>query len=114
MALNIAEVLGNLRTVNVTWQEQNFAVTYRPGVMTPRNSSEIAERVDKGEAKNVIVETLSSTLVSWEIVGETGEMLPITQENLEKLPGGMLLGISEAIAEDMLPKPKSAKGSFRR
>lgn len=114
MPVTLAELKANIRTVAVPYHEMTVIVKYRPSQLTPQNSSEIAERVERGEAKNLVIETLCTALVSWDIVDDTGEMYPITPESLAQLDGALLLAISEAIGQDSLPKPKSAGRSFAR
>jgi hypothetical protein len=114
MAITLAQLKGNLRTINVTFFQDNFTVTYRPGELTPQNTSAIQERIESGEAENVLIEMLATSLVSWEVVDENGEPLPVRRDTLAQMPGPLLLAIAEAIEEDARPKSKSAGRSFAR
>lgn len=130
MTVSLSQLRRNVRTINVAYFENNLAVTYRPSELTPQNTSEIQDKIDNGEAKNVIIETLCRVMVSWDLVDteldEEGNPLldmegnnktvpfPITPESLNTLPGPLLLAISDAIGEDARPKPKSAGKSFAR
>lgn len=114
MPISVGQLKANLRTIAVPYFSDVITITYRPSALTPENSSVINERIEKGEAKNVIIETLCGTLASWDIVDDKGEMYPINPDSLAKLDGPLLLAISEAIGEDARPKPKSAGKSFAR
>lgn len=114
MALSLAQLKANLRTINVAYFDDNLSVTYRPSELTPQITSEIQDKVDAGEGNNVAVETLCRVMTAWDLMAEDGTMVPITPAELSALPGPLLLAIFEAIAEDGRPKPRSAKGSFAR
>lgn len=114
MPISLAQLKGNIRTINVTYFSDNLAVTYRPSELTPQNQSAIQDRIDEGEAKNILVETLCQVMITWDVMDEDDKMLPITPETLANAPGPLLLAISEAIGEDARPKPKSAGKSFAR
>lgn len=114
MAIGFSALKGKLRTINVNYLGDNVAITYRPGEMTPRKTSEIVEQAQTGEVANPTVELLLNALVSWEIVDDQGKELPVTRELLEDAPGPFLNAISEAIGEDARPKTKSAGKSFAR
>lgn len=114
MPMTVAQLKGNLRTINVTYFEDNVTVTYRPGELTPTTSSELQARIDSGESSNATVDLLCRAVVKWDVMADKDEMLPITPENLGALPGPFLLAIAEAIGEDGRPKPQSARGSFAR
>ncbi len=114
MALSLAQLKANLRTINVAYFDDNLSVTYRPSELTPQITSEIQDKVDAGEGNNVAVETLCRVMTAWDLTAEDGTMVPITPAELSALPGPLLLAIFEAIAEDGRPKPRSAKGSFAR
>lgn len=114
MPITFAQLKANLRTINVTYYDDNISITYRPSELTPRGNAEIQERIDAGDGENVVVETLCRTIVNWDIMESDDVMMPITVENLSRMPGPLLLAISEAIGEDGRPKPRSAKGSFAR
>lgn len=114
MPIQLAQLKANLRTINVTYFDDNIVVTYRPSELTPVSSSEIQARIDAGEGDNAVVETLCRVMVSWDVMEDKEKMLPITPQNLAQMPGPLLLAISEAIGEDGRPKPKSARGSFAR
>lgn len=114
--LNFADLKGNVRTVNVSYQGDSFAITYRPSEFSPVKGKAHQKRVNdpEDEADNLAVELLAAGLVSWEVVDEGGEMLPLTRENLEQFPGGLLLAMLGAVNEDSTPNPKSAGKSFAR
>lgn len=114
MPISLAQLKGNVRTINVAYFSDNLAVTYRPSELTPQNQSEINDKIEAGEAKNILIETLCQVMISWDVVDDEGTMLPITPETLAQAPGPLLLAISEAIGEDARPKAKSAGKSFAR
>lgn len=114
MPISLAQLKGNIRTINVTYFSDNLAVTYRPSELTPQNQSIINDKIEAGEAKNILIEMLCKVMITWDVVDEEGVMLPITPETLAQAPGPLLLAISEAIGEDARPKPKSAGRSLAR
>src|SRR5438046_1370797 len=71
------------------WPEVNFR--YRPAL--PEDVYEYAYQSNaapgKGRAKAVIG-LLNRQLVSWDVTDEKGESVPITAENLKRVPHGYL------------------------
>lgn len=114
MPMTVAQLKGNLRTINVPYFGDNVVVTYRPGELTPASASEVNKEIEDGGGDNASIQMLCRCMVSWDVMEDKDKPLPITPENLAKMPGPLLLAIQAAIGEDGSPKLKSARGSFAR
>ncbi|MGP1664829.1 MAG: hypothetical protein ACTS5I_02715 [Rhodanobacter sp.] len=98
----------------MSYYDDNISITYRPSELTPDSFEEINARIEAGDGRNASVEMLIRVMVAWDVMEDKDVMMPITVENLSRMPGPLLLAINEAIGEDGRPKPKSARGSFAR
>ena len=113
MPISITDLKGNIRTINVSYFQFNSVVKYRPAMMTPVSDSEIQDAIDNGD-REASIRRLCEILVDWDLIDEDGEMYPITPDALGGLDSGFLTAILQAVNEDRVPKPKSARGSFAR
>lgn len=112
MGLELSALKGKVRTVNVTYLDDNFTVTYRPSEMTAEAQAADKERLANGE-DHVLADGLTRLITAWDLV-EEGKPYPVTQENMRALPNPLLAAINLAVTEDVTPKPKNAGRSFSR
>lgn len=109
---DLSVMLGKVRTCQVSYFEDQFAVSYRPSEITSETEREDAERQAASEP-HVLADRLAKVIVAWDLA-ENEQPIPITQEYMRTLPSPLLAAIRSGVMEDMAPKPKSARGSFAR
>jgi hypothetical protein len=114
MPITFAQIQADLRTINVSYFEHNFSVTYRPSENTPRKNSAAQELEEGGDANKATIDTLCRVLTAWDVVDDKDKPLPITAETLGEMPYALLTSIVQAIGADGSPKPTSAGKSFAR
>jgi hypothetical protein len=114
MPLSFAQIQADVRTINVSYFEHNFSVTYRPSENTPRKNSAAQELEEGGDTNKATIDTLCRVMIAWDVLGDDGKPLPITAETLGDMPYAILTSIVQAIGADGSPKPASAGKSFAR
>jgi hypothetical protein len=96
----------NKLTVVVKYEEGGEIVegslTVHHRILTPELWGQITEKsktkkADAKEAKDSLVSELLALLVSWDVEGEDGKPLPITEENLRRMDYKILKEINVAI-----------------
>ncbi len=103
MPISIAALAANRRTVNIDFDGDTLKVVYRPSAINA--AQEHRELEDKAVGKYVlsIIHTLTETIVSWDLLGDDGQPLPLTEDALKPLGIDILSKISSAIIADALP-----------
>jgi hypothetical protein len=101
--ISISALAANRRTVNIDFSGETLRVTYKPSAINA--SQEERELADKETGHHVlsIIRTLTETIVSWDLLGEDGQPLPLTEDALKPLGIDILSQISRAIVRDALP-----------
>jgi len=109
-----------LRSIKVDYYGNSLTITYRPDAWAPVKIAERARlrqlEADERNGSENAYQSLSRTLddnasdlaeilTSWDM-GENGEPLPPTKENLMTFANALLQHILTAIGEDMAPKAK--------
>jgi hypothetical protein len=93
-------------------------VEYRLNAGTPELEKEIAALQDDGDTVGVlekVVEQMSNVLVSWDLMGDDGQPVPITIEALTNIvPSAVLTDISNAISEARSLGEKKGRSRSRR
>ncbi|MBI1756204.1 MAG: hypothetical protein HYR64_03755 [Fimbriimonas ginsengisoli] len=84
---------------------------FRPQAYTPRVEQLVGEAQDGPAPAQALADALSRLLVSWDLEGEDGEPYPTSLEALLEVPVPVLGEVFRAIAQAMVPKPKSAARS---
>jgi len=97
-----------VKTVEVRWDDETAAVTYRIGALSPA----LIGKLGKDATLDTVVEFLTLVLQSWELVDEDGQTPPIEQAFLESLPLDFLNAVALAVIEDTQPPKQSADSSF--
>lgn len=92
MPVTFADLLANRRTVQVEWLANTITVTYQPAAYTIG----LAERV----FSTPYVELIPALVVEWDLTDDDGVMVPVTAENVERLPTRLSKEIVLEIVKD--------------
>ncbi len=103
MPISISALTANRRTVNIDFSGETLKVTYRPSAINAaQEERELADR-ETGHHVMSIIRTLIENIVSWDLLGEDGQPLPLTEDALKPLGIDVLQTISNSIVRDALP-----------
>lgn len=107
MAITLGNLRANKRTVTIEFDELAFAVSYRPGTITPTFGEE------QNASKDWLVTVLEKLIDSWDVFEDDAETqrVPITKETLSSEAFGvpLLRVMYDTILDDaFLPKASAA------
>jgi hypothetical protein len=97
MALKLADIRANRKTVSVEYQGASFNVVYKPAEITPAFLDTLAEMESYREA---LVNQVSTFAESWEVLDDQGKPIAPTPEFVETLPLDFLEAVMGAITKD--------------
>jgi hypothetical protein len=103
------------RTIPVTYGDETFDVTYRPGVISANDIDDISHEVGEDNPHHAIAVSLARVLVWWDVQDGDDDVKP-TADNLMGFPLTLLRTVQHAIAVDCEPggKGSSSAGGGRR
>lgn len=107
MPIKLSKIGAKTRKTTATYDGDEVALTYRPGAFTPRVEARLSEAQEEGRVSQEVAAVLADVLVSWDVLDEDGKPLKPTAELLMDFPIDFLVGVTEAIGEDMRPKEKN-------
>jgi hypothetical protein len=97
MPLTIAQLLADVEPVEVHFRGETVNAKYKPSVITPALFARInADTYDK----DAIVDVLAQALVGWDLAGDDGQPVPITEPSLMELPTKFLRTVYRGILAD--------------
>lgn len=107
MPITLSELTRKTRKITVDiGASEPLEVEYRIQAYTPEVESVI---LNVGERPAMaLAEVLKRLVVSWNLVDDNGEMYPLDNDHLHKMPLQIMMSIFQAIAEDMRPNPATA------
>jgi hypothetical protein len=123
MPFSLSDLNKKTRTVTVEYLGESAQVVYRPNNMTLRaqivaGSLTMMARGGElggqtiGEATAAFSDLASSLvdlIVSWDILSEDGDPLPVTRDTVKALPLNLTVAIFSAIMNDTAPNPKAGE-----
>lgn len=97
--------------LTLSFDDETLELAYYPNHMTLDVSEQFAAA---GESSEQTLKALVPLLSRWNITNGSGKALPITYENLRKLPARLNTAILRAVMEDMFPNARTTEdsGSF--
>lgn len=96
------------RTVTVEFEGDSLTVTYKPMVITPAFTEEIAGV--NGDSLRAFHERMILRLVAdWEVLDEEGQRILPSEEFLHTLPIAFLVAVTDAIWNDIRPPSAQEK-----
>lgn len=111
MAIRIANLGTDTRTVELSIDNEVLRVVYRPSGVTPVTEDRLRAMAADQRGGASLVVLLADVLVSWDLLDNDGTPYPITAESLSCLPTLFLARLTDAIKQDVIPKAPSAAGS---
>jgi len=124
MPIKFSDLSKEVRSTSIDVDGEPLAIVYRPKAMSAKAQilggrliklAEDSKNKVPVDAKEVfqaiddLVGVLKDLLVSWDLVGEDGERIPVTREWIERLPMEMLADIFRAVSEGQGPNATSAE-----
>lgn len=111
MPISISALTANRRTLDIDFSGETLRVTYRPAAINA--AQEARELEDKADGKHVlsVIRTITETVVSWDLMGDDGQPLPLTEDALMPLGIDILSTITTALVRDALPNRTTAPSS---
>jgi len=111
MPIRITDLYQDLKETTVEYAGQSMQVGFRPSGYTPAVESAFHAAMDREMPSNAVADLLDGLLVSWELLDENEEVIPITHETLVKLGSMFLFAMAEAITREMQEDKESQKKS---
>jgi hypothetical protein len=84
-------------------------ITYDPGKITM--ASQDLDLMGDKTLHDVWEERIVEYVKGWDIMGDDGQLVPITPEGVAQLETALVQTILTAINEDAVPKPKTSTGT---
>jgi hypothetical protein len=138
MPIQLSDILKDTKEITFDYEGNECTIVYRHKALTPimrvllgagsdyirskRESQQPKKKGKKGEAPGVnwqdlvadvheYLGAIAGLLVTWDVLDDEGEPLPITVEWLEHLPMSFINSIAGAMLTDGLPNPQNGKVS---
>ena len=128
MPIAVQDLMNDKRTIDVETKAGKMVVTYAPSRYVASRENTAMSYLETNRPLSSLAVGLAELLLAWDITGELkvghdvegnediyvgadGEVLPITLEVLQNLPGSLLILIQSTINEDMKPKSDELKNS---
>lgn len=108
MPISVNAIKTGEQTFHPEWNGESFAVTYRPDLFTAKFQRQAREKSQQATTDaDYAAWWLAQVVVSWEVAGEDGQILPLSEEWLstqDVLPQRWLWWLIDQITADRLPK----------
>jgi hypothetical protein len=129
MPMRLADILKETQTIDFEYGGEMAQIEFRINAITPQQSELIARMgelfragqagdEDAGitlqqetELNQELIDVLLWLLVSWDVLGRTGKPVPITRNELKKLPSAFLYSLFGAIVGAHRPNAGSVGSS---
>src|SRR5262245_45903726 len=115
MPIPLAALTADRRTLRIPFGDDQLTITYTPSAVNAvQEARELAER-EQGRHLLAQARSLAESIISWDVVDEHGETLPVTEEVLCALGLAITSKLTRAITEylvpNRLPRADSRNGS---
>lgn len=118
MPIRLSDLKKDQRTCTVEFGEESAEVVYRPSAYTAELETGIQEATERNMPGKLLATILEAMISHWAVIGEDGQELAPTAENLSKLPIEFLAEVVRVITEDigagLETRKNSAAGSPQR
>lgn len=95
------------RTFSTIYDDHAIEITYT----RQRDSVEFIKGLDEMEGVDSFVALVANLVISWDLLDDTDQPYPTTDEALRKLPFHFIRHIGTAISEDVIGGKDSSNGS---
>lgn len=92
MAITMQRLADATATIEVEWYGEKAEVRVRPG----RINRALFDAVYKTEGVDGLTEQVMAVVEAWDVLGDDGKPLPVTEEVLRDIPLGFIRAILEA------------------
>ena len=93
--MRLSDLVRNERALALEFAGDTLNFSYRPGLVTPAFSDAL------GTEKRPLIWALSRVVVSWDLVDDAGQPLPLTEQSLTEIPTPFLRSVLHAILDDV-------------
>lgn len=104
-------------TFTMKYDGDEAEISYRPDVLTPKVTREIAQRSADAKEDSVLSDLLVLFVAKWDVVDEDGNAIPISRDALDDLSGRFQVELSNQIQADLAERTEAegkAGGSSSR
>ncbi|MEZ0396837.1 MAG: hypothetical protein ABWK53_10470 [Anaerolineales bacterium] len=107
MAIKLSDLTKQTRVIQVdVGASEPLEIEYRVQAYTPEIEAEIAGAEQR--PAGTLAHILSKLVVRWSLIDDNGEMYPLDNDHVMRLPLSFMLTIFTKIAEDMRPNLPNA------
>ena len=109
MPTKLTDILNDTVDVLVKFDRHEINLKVSPAAITTAQGLELAEKEavleegDRRGATRMMATVLVTLIKGWDIIGDDGEMLPISEATLLALPARLLPEMSNAVREVLAP-----------
>jgi len=107
MAIKLSDLTKETRKLFVNLgAHEPLEIKYRARAYTAELENNLASAHER--PATALAQMLGSLIVDWNLVDDDGNLYPLDNEHLSKLPVQVMIAIFQAIAEDMRPNQQTA------
>lgn len=113
MPLSLATIRRPTATAEMPYLEETLTIQWRPSGLTPEAQDVMASVADKPPAQQTkaVIKVLTDVVGSWDLLDDRGKPIPVTVQNLAKLPLPFLWDVLNFLDSEASPKAESAQPS---
>lgn len=111
MPITLADIAVDRRELSIPIGDGVLNIVYNLAGLTPQVEAQFRRAAQEQQNGEALVAFLTPLLLSWDLLGEDGQPLPVTAEILQTLPLAFLARLVEAIGADIAPNPTSVAAS---
>jgi hypothetical protein len=104
MPIKLHELAAKTRALEIPYAGDKVVFAYYPARFTPQVAFKASDMANAPIPVVALAELLAEVIAEWDILGENGKPLPVTQEWINQMPSDLLEAIIVAVGEDMRPK----------
>lgn len=103
MSIKLAALAGRTDSTDVHFQGETCTIEYRPNWMTPERQAEMTAAQDAQQTTDGFLDLVTGLIVSWDVLDDAGEPLPVTADVARTLPFSFLTAVVVAAGEATRP-----------
>lgn len=111
MAVSLSDLKRKKRELVLEVGEDDLNIVYDPSSITPASQDAFFQLIEKYRYGRALASILADRLVSWDLMDEEGNVIPITEEALSEVPVDVLEFIHESIIDDLKVDKDDLKNS---
>lgn len=115
--MQLAQLLGEQRTVTIPFGDESLNVVYSPDQFTPELEERYMSMVQTQRSGMALAQIICGLVKKWDLIDNSNNVYPLDVETLSKMPVTFLNAVVDAVNNDIMPKKTNAKrsnnGSFQ-